>query len=139
MVTISDSSLRANVFETVYDLVNSNKSSWTTVGSKTINLYAKLPDDNPVFPCIIVHPVVVDKDTYSMDRTTMNKNVLVVLEIYSIHNKDIDTIADGLTSIFDTNKIKGITLISMSEDIGDLIPNNSKLKQKTITINYLRR
>ncbi|HEY9702084.1 MAG TPA: hypothetical protein V6C58_06545 [Allocoleopsis sp.] len=139
MVTINDSTVRANVFETVYDLINSSLNSISA--SSTPTLYAGYPDNNNIdFPIIIIKPVDVSKDTYTIDttHTSNNKRISVFIEIYATKNKDLDIIADYITNLLDT-PINGIFLSEVSDDFMFNTANNSKVKGKTLTLLFNRR
>lgn len=137
MVTISDSTIRNNVYETIYDLINSSKSSY---GSPA--LYGGYPDVKTIsFPNIIIYPIRVDESEYTIgsSRTSTTKDVVVQIEIYSEKNKDLDIISDGLTSTIRGNTFSGLMLNSVTEDVGAVFPNESKVKLKTLMFNFKRR
>lgn len=137
MVTITDSTLRQNVFETIYDLLVS------TIATSTATIYAGYPDFNTdknskVFPFVVLQPVSVGSVEFSNDRTTSSKNVSVIIELYTKKNKDLDILSDLINTALSTN-ISGLQLQEVSEDYGIIFPNDDKVKQKTLTIMFLRR
>lgn len=138
MVTISNSTLRNNVYETIYDLVSGAKSGFGDPA-----LYGGYPDVSSIsFPNVVINPISVSEDTFTVESSrsgSSNKNVLVIIEIYSEKNKDLDIISDGLTDLFRTSNINGLSLVSVGEDFAVVFPNDSKVKQKTLTFTFLRR
>jgi len=138
MVTISNSTIRNNVYETIYDLISNAKSGFGNPA-----LFGGYPDVKTIsFPNVVINPVVVSEDTYTIETTrsgASNKNILVTIEIYSEKNKDLDTISDGLTHLLRTSNISGLSLVGVGEDFGVVFPSSSKVKQKTLTFSYLRR
>ena len=137
-MTVSDSSLRTSIWDLVYTLINDNKGDLGA--SSTPSVYGKLPDREPSFPAIIIRPISVGKDNYSIGTgRTYDKLIPVVLQIYSKKNQDIDVISDALDVLFEENPITGIFCVGWEEDDGEVIPSSSKIKLKTITITFKRR
>lgn len=138
MVTISDSTLRQNIYESCYDLLVS------TIASSTATIYGGFPDFNndknsKTFPFIILNPVSVSTNTFDIGRSSSNKNITVVVELYTKKNKDLDILSDSITYAFHNTTLAGLQLQEISEDYGVVFPNDDKVKQKTITITFLRR
>ncbi|RLG33404.1 hypothetical protein DRN98_03980 [Methanosarcinales archaeon] len=139
MVTINDSSIRSNIYESVYDLINNDKSGYGS--SSEPSLYGGHPDwDSCSFPNIIINPIEVDESDYTIDtnRSVSNKTVVVVIEIFTKKNKDLDIIADGVGGSLKTN-IPGLFIVNTSEDNGVVFPNEMKIKMKTMTFTFMRR
>jgi len=140
MVTISDSTLRSNVYETIYDIINTGKSSYGA--SSVPDLYGGYPDWEDVsYPNIIVNPIEVGEDTFTVDtaRSVSNKTIVVIIEIFTKKNKDLDIIADGIVSGIKASPFTGVYITGVQENIGIVFPNEDKVKQKTITITFMRR
>jgi len=140
MVTISDTRIRNTVFETVYDLINGAKSGYNTVSTPT--LYGGHPDlDSVSFPAIIINPITVSEADYTVDstRNVTTKNIVVVVEVYSKGNKDVDNLADGVTYTLRNSTFSGAFLTGVQDDDGVLFPNDGKVKQKTLTFTFMRR
>jgi hypothetical protein len=138
MVAITDSTVRNTVYESVYDLVNTNKSSWVSDTA----LYGGYPDNEDIsFPNIIIMPIDVDEDSYTVDtdRNVSTKMIMVNIEVYSKKNKDLDKISDGLTAMFRANQITGLFLVSVAENTQVVMPNDLKLKSKVLTFTFKRR
>jgi len=137
MVTISDSTLRHNVWETIYDLVNAGVYSTSTAPTITA---AFIDGDHSPFPQIVVEPVEVSKSDYMLgsDRTSNTKTISINIIIYTKKNQDLDLLADKVDAIVNTN-ITGLTLIDTSEVVGQLFPNEQKLRVKTLSYTFIRR
>lgn len=137
---MEDATLRNDVYELVYDLINSNKGSYGA--SKTPALYGGYPDvKNISYPNIIVQPIDVSEDGYTVDtdRNVSNKGIVVTVELYSKKNKDLDIISDGVTNTFRTNQISGMFLTGVSENMQFVSPNDLKLKSKILNFTFVRR
>lgn len=137
MVTISDSTIRNNVYEILYDLINSSKSGYNNPA-----LYGGYPDVKTIsFPNIILHPININESEYVIgtNRSSTTKEIVVQIEIFSEKNKDLDIISDGLTSTIRGATFSGFFLNSVSEDNGLSVNNDSKLKQKTLSLMFMRR
>lgn len=133
MVTISNTSLRANTYETIYDaLISANLLS----GAVTVT--AAYIDKESSFPMVVINPAVVSHDSFGMDRTVSRKTINVVIEIYTKKNKDIDLISDEIDATLRPYKVPGITLIDWSEDIALSTDSDNKIHLKTITLSYMR-
>jgi len=139
MVTINDSTVRSNIYETVYDRINTDKSGYNA--SSTPALYGGHPDwESASFPNIIINPIEIDESAYTIDttRSVSNKTIVIIIEIFTKKNKDLDFIADGVSASMKTN-IPGIYIVSTGEDNGVVFPNESKIKMKTMTFTFMRR
>ena len=139
MVSISDSTIRNNVYETIYDQLNTDKSTYGA--SSTPALYGGHPDwESASFPNIILNPIEVDEADYTVDttRSVSNKTVVVIIEVYTTKNKDLDIIADGVSASMKT-QFTGLFLVNAAEDNGVVFPNDEKIKMKTMTFTFMRR
>ena len=138
MVTITDALLRNNIFETVYDKINTGKSSY---GASSIpSLYGALPDVDPSFPAIVIENTKVDEDEFTVDttRTSASKSITVIIHIFAKKGKDVEIIADGISANL-RSPFSGATLISISDSDGAMFPNEQKIKMKTLSVGYMRR
>lgn len=140
MVTIIDSTVRSNVYETIYDTINAVLSSMSA--SSTPVLYGGYPDIKTVnFPCIIIQPITVGEIDFTIDstRSSTTKEIVVVIEIYAEKNKDLDIIADYVINLLKTTSMSGIFLVSTDDAYGIALPGNNKVKQKTLSLTFARR
>jgi len=139
-MTISDSTIRRNVFSEVRTILNNGLSTWGA--SVTPVLLAFHPDTNTVaFPTIVLDLVNVNEDNYTVDttRSTSDKTISVVVFVYTKRNDDAEMISDGITSAFRSNQISGMYLTSVSEDHSVITPNDNKVKLKTLSFTFKRR
>jgi len=72
------------------------------------------------------------------DRTSNTKTISINIIIYTKKNQDLDLLADKVDAIVNTN-ITGLTLIDTSEVVGQLFPNEQKLRVKTLSYTFIRR
>lgn len=138
MVTISNSTIRQNIFETIYDIVSAITFT-STITTPRITA-AFIDDSKSTFPQIVINPVDIGRDTFTIgsDRSASNKNITVVIDVFTKKSKDLDIVSDAIQTAMDTN-FSGITLIGTSESNGIVFPNDQKIHQKSITFNFIRR
>lgn len=134
---MEDATLRNDIYELVYDEINSNKT-WVSGTA----LYGGYPDvKNITYPCIILMPIDINEDSYTVDstRNVSNKNIVVTIELYSKKNKDLDIISDGLTHLLRGKQFSGMFLTSIAENMQFISPNDLKIKSKILNFTYVRR
>lgn len=139
-MTISDSTIRQNVFADIRSLINSNMSSWGA--SVTPVLLGYHPDTNTVaFPTIVLDLVNVNEDNYTIDttRSVSDKTITAVVFVYTKRNDDAEKICDGITSMFRANTLSGMFCTNVSEDHSVITPNENKVKLKTLSFTFMRR
>jgi len=90
MVNIVQSTVRANVFETVYDLLTAQLSTGT--------ITAAFIDDNPTFPQVVINPSSVKITRNTFNNTNRSYDVEVEIELYCKKNKEIDQISDEISN-----------------------------------------
>ena len=133
MVTISNSTVRANIYETLYDTLNS-----ANLLSSTVTVTAAYIDSDSSFPQVVIHPVDVSHDMFGMDRVNSRKTANVMIDVYTKKAKEIDQITDEIDALVRPLKLPGITLVDWSEDRALSTDNDNKIHLKTITIAYMR-
>ncbi len=135
MVTITDSSIRNTIYETVHDLLSANVAS-------SITIYGGYPDISTIsYPNIIIMPINVSEDSFTIDtsRSESSKTILVNIMIFSKANKSLDIIADLVSYTLRSNTFNGAYLTSVSEDDIFISPNDQKIKGKSLSFTYVRR
>jgi len=134
MVTITDNSLRQNIFETLYDTLTAANllSSTATVTAAFID-----SSDAP-FPQVVIHPVNISKEGFTFDRSVNEKTITILIDIWSRKNKSIDQLSDEIDALIEPLKMGGVMLNGYSESTALETPNDNKLHLKTITLSYLR-
>jgi len=138
MVTILDSSLRQNVWESVYDLAT------TSIATSDAIVTAAYIDSQPQLNQVVINPIDKSENAFTVDttRNVTTKTIVVNIDIYTKgkdSSKNIDILSDKVENIFKTNQIDGITLISFSSNFGFIYPNDNKVKLNTITLTFMRR
>ena len=78
MVTINNTSIRQNVFETVYDRLKAKADGSDFDTSTQPTITAAYIDDDQSFPQIVIHPVDVTKDTYNLQQSNPNRDIVVI-------------------------------------------------------------
>ena len=134
MVTISNTTLRANVYETVYDILTAAN---LLGGSVTVT--AAYIDSTESFPQVVVNPANISKDTFSFDRSNSTNTISVMIDIYTKKNKQIDQITDAIDSLSSLKSITGLQLTDWEESKAFEPQNNNKIHLKSITLVYKRR
>lgn len=135
MVTITDSSIRNTIYETIHDLLSANIAS-------SITIYGGYPDISSIsYPNIIIMPINVSEDSFTIDTSRMDssKTILVNIMIFSKANKTLDIIADTVSYTLRSNTFSGAYLTSVSEDDIFITPNDQKVKGKSLSFTYVRR
>lgn len=133
MVTIESSTLRQNIYETVYDALTS-----ANLLSGAVTVTAAYIDDDAKFPQVIIYPVSVSKDGFTYNRSFGREEVNVSIEIYTKKAKDLDQINDELVPIMQGLKMNSLQLTNIDEDIGLFTDNNNKIHQKMLGFRYFR-
>lgn len=127
--------LRQDLYEAVYDaLTNAHLlSSTATVTAAFID------SSNATFPQVVVHPVDVDKDSYTFDRSYSTKRSRVMIDIWAKKNKDKDVIADQIDSIATSSLVgsSGAHLVGWTESNALEPAGGNKLHLKSIILDFL--
>lgn len=138
MVTIADSSVRANVWETIYDLLNAY--SFSTSLTKITSAY---PDDDATFPMVVIHPVQNSKGEYSLgprSAAVKTQAINVQIDLFTKKAKDIDVLGDEIHNAIEDD-YPGITLVESDEDaVGTFeTKNEQKVHMKSFMFSFIRR
>ena len=88
MVTISAATIRANIYETIYDSLTSSLSTGTVTAS--------FIDDDPTFPQVVVNPIKKDTFRLTIDAVEKEYRGNILIELYTKKNKQIDQISDEI-------------------------------------------
>lgn len=134
MVTITGSTLRANVYEHIYDTLTS-----ASLLSSTANVVAAYKDTMTSFPYVVVNPISVSKDNPTFDRSSFDNQIVVLIDIFTKKNKDIDQITDQIDNLSALKSVSGLSLVSWDESVDFTPQNENKIHRKTITLGYKRR
>lgn len=135
MVTLNDTTLRANVWETVYDLLVA-----ANLGASTVTVTSAYIDDVPTFPQVVVRPIQKSNSDYTIDSThsTSTKQINVIIELYTKKALQIDTISDEIeNTITNIAGLSKVTFDSMPGEGRDV--NGNKIHMNVITVGFVRR
>jgi hypothetical protein len=93
---VSLATIRKNIWNTVATFVNTNKSTgWTVLSA--------FPEQNPVFPCIVISPASVSFGVLGLTKSIILSDAEIQLEFYSpasAGKKSIDTEKDKISYSF---------------------------------------
>jgi len=138
MTAVIPANIRVLTWNNVSTFINSNKTSaWTVLSA--------FPEQNPVFPCIVVNPASIKMDSLSLSGCSKMYYAEVNVEFYSPAKNGknyIDTEKDKIANAFLTG---GTTLLSynlilkspeeiMNDDSDELVFNGSKLNYGVFTL-----
>jgi len=141
-MTINDSTLRSNVFETIYDILNTDKSLYGASLSPSWipTLYGGMPDLETIdFPSIIVMPITANESEFTIGtRTFSTKDIAVNVMLFTKKNKDLDYLSDGVVNSIRTST-SDLMLNEVNESFNAIYPNEQKIKSKTISFIFKRR
>lgn len=146
MVTISNSTIRANIFETIYDSLSAGLASTdfvATVSAAPTVTAAYIDGDQDAFPQVVVQPVEIDKaaGTFSKTADVSPKTARVIITVYTTgpgSNKDRDLIGDKIDNIISTTKYPGITLVDSSDNTATTTLGGNKIRARTMSYSYRR-
>jgi hypothetical protein len=140
--TVSKATIRENVFNTVTTLIDSNKlSGWTVLSA--------YPEQNPVFPCVVINPAAITVKGLSLDRTKNRFSAEVICDIYSLAKQGKkkndqgrdnfqNTISANVTALAQYNLL--LPTEAMSDEGSDSIElNGQTLNFGTIVLNLVVR
>lgn len=133
---------RTDLYTAVYNLISGAISSYGA-STSNITVYGGYPDtDLPTFPSVVIEPIESSErgstKTIDKSRNVYHNDMVVIVHIFAKRNRDLDIIADGITTTLNT-QTPGFILNDISDANGFLIANEQKVKLKTLTLNYLHR
>lgn len=137
MVTITDSTLRANVYETIYDLVNG--ISFSLSSSNTVTVTAAFIDEDRAFPQVVIHPIDIESEKSNFDSTLRDRMIKVLIEVYTKKAKDLDQISDKVIDTLETGSTPGMMLVNIGENSAMNSPGQLKVHSKALSLTYVRR
>lgn len=126
--------VRQTLFEAIYDALTAADLLSSTV---TVTA-AYIDNDSSAFPQVVVHPIDVSKDDFTFDRSYSTKDIRVMVDIWTIKNKDKDEIADAIDSVLSSTLTSGVSLVGWTEDNALEAPGGNKIHLKTITLNFMQ-
>jgi hypothetical protein len=125
--------LRQNVFEAVYTALTN-----AYLLSSTVTVTAAFIDrsDAP-FPQVVVHPVDVNKDTFTYDRTYSRKDVRIMIDIWTKKNKEKDQIADQIDAVLESINLGYVQLVGWTESNALEPQGGNKIHLKSIILDFM--
>ena len=136
MVTISDSTIRANIYETIYDVLN---GVTYTNASDTVTVTAAYTGKDEQLPQVVVHPVDVGYSKFSFNRTNSDKQINVLVEVYTKKAKDKDVITDYIMDAIIGESFSGFFLVGVDESNALDPAGMNKIHLKSIAMTFMRR
>jgi hypothetical protein len=92
--TVTESTLRKNVYNTIFTLLNTYKiNGWT--------IFSAFPEKDPVFPCLVVNPANITIRKIGMKLDARMDMIEVIVEIFckqSDRSETIDLAKDNITN-----------------------------------------
>lgn len=142
MVTINDSTICANTYETVYDLATSTLAGTSLVGEPvtvTAAFITGSTGETPPMPQVVIHSPEVDFDNFSFDRSKSDKEIRVLVEIFTKKAKHKDLISDALTNSILPYAWSGLQLQSVN--MGEALEpqDGNKIHLKSLLLVFQRR
>lgn len=135
MVTVTKSTIRANIYKNFYDLINAISGFNGTVFPKYGD---KVRDSIDDYPAIIIYPASVPKPE---DLTVKKGRVFgsIIIEVYATNDKDADALSDKINNKIDeslhTLSLQGIRMVKLDDDDDD-IDIRGKIKGFVKTLTY---
>jgi hypothetical protein len=140
MVTVSDSSLRQNAYETLYDnIVLSCAGLLGSTVTVTAAFISGSTGNNPPLPQVVIHSPEVDYYDFSFNRANSTKEVRLLVDVYTRKAKDKDVIVDAIMNSISTTNFAGLSLVGSNESDALSNVDDNKLHLKSVAITYLRR
>lgn len=104
----------------------------------TASVEATYNDKKLSKPLVVISPVNDSEDSYSFGGEQGNKNIPVVVTIYSSSSLSMDTIKDLLVTEFKKDSIVGAHFIGYDTDYDFNYDYKNPVHAKTITVNYIK-
>lgn len=136
MVTITNSAIRNTTYETIYDLLNGNIGSYNSSTQPSVK--ASYTADTKNLPEIVLYPIDVDNTNFNMGQTNPDREVRVMVEVYTTKMKDLDILADDIDGLLD-DTISGLSLLGKNDSTAFETTNQNKLHLKTLTYTFMRK
>jgi len=93
-MTINNNTINTDVFETIYDLLYNQIGDYTS--SIQPNISATYIEKEATYPCIVIEPITKENSNYTFKQNNPDRNILVVIQVYTKKNKDRDLLRNDL-------------------------------------------
>lgn len=144
--SIAKATIRQNLFETMFQVLNANKlSGWTVL--------AAFPEQNPAFPCLVLNPATISLRALDISKSKFRWEASILVDVYSLTSQGKDKNDQGMDNVMDTIRTNltdndnllqyNITLAReapfVDEGASQISINNTGLNINSITINFVVR
>jgi hypothetical protein len=93
--TLTKATLRQNLFETFFQVLNANKlDGWTVLSA--------FPEQNPVFPCLVLNPATISMKSLSLDKSIYRWEASILIDVYSLTSDGKDKNDQGMDNVMET-------------------------------------
>lgn len=141
-MTITDGSLRSNVFTDLKSFLSSANltASDVTNSSIPVSLVGMYNNKKNTLPVMAIsNPQVSSGDKIAFDTGfNSQKNIFVSLDIYSKVNAHLDQISDQVASALQSSSISGLSLIGWDEDYELQEPADNVVYHKALFLTFQR-
>lgn len=137
-MAISDSTLTADIFDSIRTKLVAANLAITDGAVYPASIGASFNDKNPSRPQIIITPVTYDEGTYKFSSKQGKKSVNVVVEVFYSNTLGIDVLSDRVVDIIKDNDIDGLNLVGVASDYAFNSPGDNKWHLKTLTFGFDR-
>jgi hypothetical protein len=141
LVTITDATVRQDVYETVYDLLATEVATSTSpIYQYTLSAaFIDKSMDTP-FPQIIVNPVDVESTERTLGHSgRFTQDIRVLIDVWTRKNKDKDIASDRIYALLTATSWSGILLTGITESNAFEEPGSNKAHLKSLALSFLRK
>jgi hypothetical protein len=140
-MSISDDSLRVDVFNTIRTIIVSVSpvvTNTTTSATTVASIRAAYNDKTTTTPQIVIEPAVIDEDSWKFSSFQGKKSINVTVECYYKNSLGVDQLTDQVTKAVKEASISGMELVAVSSDVAFVNPNMAKFHLTAITFTFDR-
>lgn len=136
---VSDSTLSTDMFTAIRNIIVAKApyvTNSTTSSTTAASIVAQYADKQTNRPQIVIHPIMVEENTWKFGGFQGKKIINVVVDCYHSTSLGTDQLFDQVNDAMKTNIIDGVDLIGIASDIAFTNPNESKFHMKSGTYVY---
>lgn len=139
MVTVTNATVRSNIFENIYDGLTTEMTGWTVTSSFIDNSKGENFTDQ-----IVINPIQIGSQQIVLNRSLKEQPVVIRIDIYSKKAKRIDEATDKIANYFNTNETSiadnnGLDDMQFVDNEGDTFYlNQQKIHTKTLALNFTK-
>lgn len=140
---VAKDTIRQNIFENIYQVINANKlTGWTVVSA--------FPEANPTFPCLVINPSSISMRALDVMKSKFRWEASVLVDVYSLTSQGKDKSDQGMDNVLKTIRdnvgtLKTYNLVLdkntpfVDEGASQIEINDTGLNANSITINLVVR